>query len=120
MKTRTTSFIWLGPAAATLLLFPVTIDAQVRVPLSSAAASRISGNLVVKSMGQVTNPAAMNSPALTALQQQKQAADLESGQIMAASGRPTPAASPTVSGAGRSGLGVIRPATPPPPPPKPG
>jgi hypothetical protein len=120
MRTRTTSLIWVATAAATLLLFPASIGAQVRVPLGQVQATRISGNLIVKNSAQVTNPAAMNSPALAALQQQKQAADLESGQIMSAPGGAAPGARASVSGAGRPGLAVIRPATIPPPPPKPG
>ena len=71
----------------------------------SVELANLTANLVVKSSGQINNPAAMNSPLLMTLQQQKQAGDLEAGQIMSApGGQPggsTAAARPGVTLAGK-------------------
>ena len=66
--------------------------------------ARISGTFTVVSTGQITNPAAMNSPLLNNLQQQKRAADIESGQIMSAPGGAASSGTPSVSGMGRPGI----------------
>ena len=51
--------------------------------------AKFAGRLKLKSSTQVNNPAVMSSPILMTLQQQKQAADIESGQIMSAQGGTT-------------------------------
>jgi hypothetical protein len=107
--------------AAIAILSAIAVAQQPRVQPSTSARltsgtathpefANVSRTLTLKSTGQIANPAAMNSTLLGNLQQQKQAADLESSQILSAS-----AGTPAGSAARRPGpLLAAQPAPPPP------
>lgn len=71
------------PASRTSMVSPTTTQHGA---INAVAVAKLLSGAVVKSTGQVSNPAIMNSPMLLTLQQQKQAADIEVGQIMSAPG----------------------------------
>jgi hypothetical protein len=87
---------------------PTTAPAPSAAQMNTAF-SAISGNLRVVPTTEVKNPAALSPAIIAVLQQQKQAADLEAGQTMSATG--TPGAVGGISVAGRPSTSVTPPPT---------
>ena len=117
MAIGSIAFVALSSAASAQVLRgsapPVSAVPPATAPAPSAAQmnasfSAISGNLRVVPTAEVKNPAALSPAIIAVLQQQKQAADLEAGQTMSATG--TPGAVGGISVAGRPSTS----ATPPP------
>ena len=97
-----------GSAPPVSAVPPATAPAPSAAQLN-AAFSAISGNLRVVPTAEVKNPAAVSPAIIAVLQQQKQAADLEAGQTMSATG--APGAVSGVSAAGRPSTTVAPPPT---------
>ena len=97
-----------GSAPPVSAVPPTTAPAPSAAQLN-ASFSAIRGNLRVVPTAEVKNPAAVSPAIIAVLQQQKQAADLEAGQTMSATG--TPGAVGSISAAGRPSTTVAPPPT---------
>ena len=95
-----------APQPATAVAPPTTAPPPSPAQVN-AAFSAISPNLRVVPTAEVKNPAALSPAIIAVLQQQKQAADLDAGQTMSATG--TPGAVGGISVAGRPSTGVTPP-----------